>query len=112
MNIEELREFCLSLDGSEEEIKWGTLCFIIEKKIFILISLDDDNRFSVKCDVEEFEMLTIHPSINQAYHLAKRHWIQVENFDDFADDAIRDLVKKSRKLVIDKLPKYIQQKYK
>lgn len=111
MNIETLRDFCLILPGVTEDIKWGNLCFLIEEKIFIIISLEGDNLFSVKCDLEDFDSLTEHPAINQAYHLAKRHWIQVEGFEAFPDASIKDLVSKSYQLVLRKLPLKTQQKY-
>ncbi|MBC7417035.1 MAG: MmcQ/YjbR family DNA-binding protein [Pedobacter sp.] len=111
MNIETLRDFCLDLPGTTEDVKWGTLCFMIEDKIFIMINLEEGSRFSIKCDVEDFEALTGHPAINQAYHLAKRHWIQVEHFEEFDDKRIKQLILQSRKLVLDKLSKKVQGKY-
>lgn len=111
MNVETLREFCLTLAGTTEDVKWGNLCFMIEQKIFIIIDLEEGNRFSIKCDVEDFDALTEHPAINQAYHLAKRHWIQVEHFEDFNDETIRELILKSRELVLAKLSKKLQEKY-
>lgn len=111
MHIEALRDFCLALPYITEDVKWGNLCFMIEEKIFIIISLEGKNQFAVKCDVENFDALTENPAINQAYHLAKRHWIQVENFDNFPDDQIKDLIIRSRQLVLAKLPKKVQQKY-
>ncbi len=111
MNIETLRIFCLGLAGTTEDIKWGNLCFMIENKIFIIIPLEAENKISVKCDVEDFANLTAHPAINQAYHLAKRHWIQVEQFENFGDQQIKELIEKSRQLVLKKLPKKLQAKY-
>lgn len=111
MNIEILREFCLAIPGTTEDVKWGTLCFMVEDKIFIMINLEEGSRFSIKCDVEDFEVLTEHPAISQAYHLAKRHWIQVEHFEEFDDEKIKQLILQSRKLVLAKLSKKVQEHY-
>lgn len=111
MNIESFREYCLSLPGTTEEMKWGVLCFMVEKKIFVITAIDEGNRFSLKCNPEEFDELTARDGIAQAYHLAKRHWIQVENFDAMSREEIKQRVQESRKLVLQKLPKNVQAKY-
>ncbi|MGY3055348.1 putative DNA-binding protein (MmcQ/YjbR family) [Pedobacter sp. UYEF25] len=111
MNIETLREFCLRIPGTTEGMKWGTLCFMVEDKIFIIINLEGGSSFSVKCEVENFESLTEHPGISQAYHLAKRHWIQVQHFEEFDDKRTEQLILHSRKLVLAKLSKKVQQHY-
>ena len=52
MNIETLRDFALSLPGSEESCPFGpeTLVFKVEQKIFLLVSLDREAlQFNVKC---------------------------------------------------------------
>lgn len=111
MDIESFRTFCLSLPGATEGMKWDHLCFMIEEKIFVIVSLEGENRFSIKCDPENFDDLVAHQGINQAYHLAKRQWIQLENFSVLPEADIKQLVVDSRALVLAKLPKKIQAKY-
>lgn len=112
MNIETFREFCLSLPGTTEGIKWDHLCFMIEEKIFVIVAIDEGNRFSLKCSPEDFDELTARDGIQQAYHLAKRHWIQIADLEVLNERELRQRVEISRALVLAKLPKKVQDKYK
>ena len=111
MDIESFREYCLSLPGTTEGMKWDHLCFMIEEKIFVILAIDDGNRFSTKCTPEEFDELTARDGIKQAYHLTKRQWVQIENLDVLNDKELKQRVERSRELVLAKLPKKIQAKY-
>ena len=84
---------------------------MIEEKIFVILAIDDGNRFSTKCTPEEFDELTARDNIKQAYHLAKRQWVQIENLDVLNDRELKERVERSRALVLAKLPKKIQAKY-
>lgn len=112
MDIETFREYCLSLPGTTEGMKWDHLCFMIEEKIFVIIALDDGNRFSTKCTPDEFDELTARDGITQAYHLAKRQWVQVADLEVLNDLELKKRITTSRALVLAKLPKKIQEKYK
>jgi len=111
MDIESFREYCLTLSGTTEGMKWDHLCFMIEEKIYIIIAIDEGTRFSIKCNPDEFDSLTARDGIAQAYHLAKRQWIQVENLDVLNDHELKQRVADSRALVLAKLPKKTQAKY-
>ncbi|TCD21817.1 hypothetical protein EZ456_18805 [Pedobacter psychrodurus] len=111
MDIESFREYCLSLPGTTEGMKWEHLCFMIEEKIYVIIAIDEGNRFSIKCDPDEFEELTARDGIAQAYHMAKRQWIQIENLDVLNDKELKSRVADSRAMVLAKLPKKTQAKY-
>ncbi|MNJ93038.1 hypothetical protein D3C87_107170 [compost metagenome] len=111
MDIESFREYCLSLPGTTEGMKWDHLCFMIEEKIFVILAIDDGNRFSTKCTPEEFDELAARDGIKQAYHLAKRQWVQIENLDVLNDIELKKRVERSRELVLAKLPKKVQAKY-
>ena len=112
MDIETFREYCLSLPGTTEGMKWDHLCFMIEEKIFVIIAIDEGNRFSTKCTPEEFEELTARDGITQAYHLAKRQWVQVADLEVLNDLELKKRITTSRALVLAKLPKKVQEKYK
>lgn len=110
MDIESLRDYCLSLKGATEGMKWDHLCFMIEEKIFVLASLED-GRLCMKCDPEDFDGLTARPGIKQAAHFAKRQWIVLESIDVLPSAELQRRIADSRALVLAKLPKKIQAKY-
>ncbi|TCC89451.1 hypothetical protein EZ428_17315 [Pedobacter frigiditerrae] len=112
MDIESFREYCLSLPGTTEGMKWEHLCFMIEEKIFVIITIDDGNSFSTKCTPEEFEELTARDGIQQAYHMAKKQWVQIADLDILSVTELKKRVETSRALVLAKLPKKVQEKYK
>lgn len=111
MDIESFREFCLSLPGTTEGMKWEHLCFMIEEKIFVIIAIDEGNSFSTKCTPEEFDELTARDGIRQASHMAKKQWVQIDNLEVLNETELKKRVETSRALVLSKLPKKIQQTY-
>ena len=111
MDIERIRDYCLSLPGTTEEIKWGdNLCFMIESKIFIICSLDA-GTIALKCDPEEFEELTARDGIQQAWHMAKGQWIGLLDMEVLPDSELKRRIAGSRALILKKLPKKIREKY-
>lgn len=78
MNIESLRDYCLSKPGAEETLPFGpdTLVFKVNGKAFLLVGLDsEDLRFNVKCDPElALELREQYPCVLPGYHMNKKHW--------------------------------------
>ena len=111
MDIEMFREYCLSLAGTTEEVKWGdNLCFMIEKKIYVISSLDA-GTLAIKCNPEEFDELTARDGITQAFHLAKRQWIGLADLGVMPVVELKRRIAESREFVLQKLPKKVQEKY-
>ncbi len=111
MDVEMLREYCLSLPGTGEDVKWGdNLCFMIEQKIYVMTSLDS-GTLVFKCDPEEFEELTARDGVKQAPHLARGQWVAIEALDVLPVQELKKRVAKSRQLVLNKLPKKLQAGY-
>ena len=105
------RDYCLSLAGTTEEVKWeDNLCFMVEKKIFVMNSLTTGS-LAMKCNPEEFEELVARDGIRQAWHLAKGQWIGLENLDVMNASELKARITESRKLVLAKLTKKIREKY-
>lgn len=111
MDIETFRDYCLTLNGTTEGMKWGHLCFMIEEKMFVIISLEEGS-FSIKCDPEDFDALVGRAGIEQAAHMAKRQWVKVAGLELMPDDELKRRVSGSRALVLAKLSKKLQEKYK
>lgn len=78
MNIETLREYCLSKPGAEETLPFGpdTLVFKVHNKIFLLAGLDSQPlQFNVKCDPDKaIELREEYPCVQPGYHMNKKHW--------------------------------------
>lgn len=111
MDIEMIREYCLALPGTEEDLKWGdNLCFMVEQKIYVLASLDA-GKLTFKCNPEEFEELTARDGIMQAAHFAKSQWLTLLDFEVMGAQELKKRIAESRLLVISKLPKKTQEKY-
>ena len=78
MNIETLREYCLSKPGAEETLPFGpdTLVYKVGGKVFLLTGFDNDPlQFNVKCDPEKaIELRESYPCVLPGYHMNKKHW--------------------------------------
>ncbi len=79
MNIEQLRDYCLSKPDAEETLPFGpdTLVFKVNAKVFLLTGLDSHPlQFNVKCDPDKaVELREEYPhSILPGYHMNKKHW--------------------------------------
>ena len=78
MNIETLREYCLSKSGVEETLPFGpdTLVYKVGGKAFLLTGLDSEElRFNVKCDPDKaLELREEFPCVLPGWHMNKKHW--------------------------------------
>jgi predicted DNA-binding protein (MmcQ/YjbR family) len=77
MNIEILREYCISKKDVAESFPFGddTLVFKAKGKIFMLANLDGDLSINLKCDPElALELRERYPSVQPGYHMNKKHW--------------------------------------
>jgi predicted DNA-binding protein (MmcQ/YjbR family) len=109
MNIEQLREFCLSMPHATEDVKWGAdLCFCVGENMFAVTGLDSSGEVSFKCTPEKFAELTERDGIIPAPYVARYHWVRVEKRDELAETELKDLISKSYQLVFEKLPHKIR----
>lgn len=78
MDIETLREYCLSKPQVEETQPFGpdNLVYKVKGKIFLLAAMDEQPlRFNVKCDPEmALELRERYPCVLPGYHMNKKHW--------------------------------------
>ena len=78
MDIEQIREYCLTKRQVTEDTPFGpeTLVFKVGGKIFLLLGLDsEDLRFNVKCDPDKaIELREEHTCVLPGYHMNKKHW--------------------------------------
>ena len=112
MNIEQLREFCMSLPHATEDIKWGKdLCFSVGGKMFCACGLEPSEnwQFSFKCTPEKFAELVEMQGIIPAPYVARYHWVAVEANSALADGELEDLISKSYLMVFQNLPANVRQ---
>jgi len=111
LDIESVREFCLSFPHATENVQWGAdLVFKIAGKMFAVISLEEvsDNCMSFKCTPEKFAELTEREGIVPAPYVARYHWVALETFDALNAKELKALLRNSYDLVLDKLPKKLR----
>ncbi len=115
MNIEELREYCLSLNGVTEEFPFDetTLVFKVAGKMFCLTDLEDDFTIALKNDPEKnIELREEFPVVKPAYHMNKQHWNTIQVEGSISDDMLKNLIDESYDLVVMKLTRKQQQELK
>lgn len=106
MDLETIREFCLGLPGSTEDIKWDdVLCFMVANKIFLMCLLTSPHQINLKCEQDEFGDLVSRDGVQQASHMARGQWIELGSPEVMSQDELQARILKSRSLVISKLPK-------
>ena len=115
MNIEEIRDYCLTKPGVTEDMPFGedTLVFRVGEKLFLLISLSQGDRFNVKCDPERaIELREQHTEVQPGYHMNKKHWNTVHTDGNLSRRQICDMIDHSYDLVLKSLPKSIREQIK
>lgn len=109
MNIEEFRDFCLSLNKVTEEFPFdnNTLVFKVLGKMFALCDVDKFESINLKCDpTKAIQLREEHPGIViPGYHMNKKHWNTVVMDNNIPDEKIKDWITDSYDLVVAKLSK-------
>lgn len=110
MNVEELRDFCLSLDGVEEKFPFGkfahsydsTLVFYVMGHMFCMFDLDDFTWVAMRstaCEIAEI-------SLNHTAILPGRKnmplWLKAGLGGDIPDSMLLNLVRRAHRIIKDK----------
>ena len=104
MNIEILRDFCLSLPVVTEDIKWDDdLCFSVGDKIFCVAWLGTPMKVSFKVRDEEFEELSNSDGFIPAPYMARAKWVQLKKVEVMDDQSFKDYILQSYELVKSKI---------
>jgi len=113
MNIEDYRNYCLSLgDGVEERMPFGAfkaaqgvLAFYVCGHMFSFFDTDHFGIVTLKCQPDRIaELKECHPSISDPYNMSPRHWIGVDA-SSASDSLLADLTLNSYNLVVLKYTK-------
>ena len=109
MDLDSIRNYCLSLPHATEDIQWGNdLLFRISGKIFTGINLDPPHSLSFKCTPEKFDELIELDGIIPAPYMARNKWVMLERLDALSDAEIKQLIQLSYEMIFAKLTKKAQ----
>ena len=107
MNIEDYREYCLSLGADvEEKLPFqkfkngeGVLVFYVSGHMFSFFDCNDFSVISIKCQPERLDDLTaLHESIGNPYNESPKHWIGI-NPSTAPESLLKELTSNSYEIV-------------
>lgn len=102
-----LRDFCRSLPGTTEDIKWGdNLIFSVGGKMYAGFDAphEAEGQFAFKCEEEEFMGLIQIEGIIPAPYTAKQFWVAVRDREALKIEEWKRLLKKAHSIILAKLP--------
>jgi predicted DNA-binding protein (MmcQ/YjbR family) len=105
MNIETLREYCISKKEVTEGFPFGedTLVFKVKGRIFALVNLDDNLSINLKCDPSlAIDLRERYPSVTPGYHMNKKHWNTISIDGSMADNELLKWIDHSYDLITGK----------
>jgi predicted DNA-binding protein (MmcQ/YjbR family) len=107
MNVELIREYCLSFPDATENIQWGDdLCFKVRGKIFVVVGLGKvPQQICFKVNREHFAELLEREDIIPAPYLARYKWVLLQRLDALRRTELEDLIRESYEMVVAKAPK-------
>lgn len=109
MDLEALRDHCLSKKGVEETLPFGpeTLVFKVAGKAFLLTGFEySPLQFNVKCDPEKaVELRERYNCVLPGYHMNKKHWNTVIVDGSVDEKLIKSWIDDSYALVVSGLTK-------
>lgn len=114
MNIEELRDFCLSLGDVSEKTPFGNfarryesiLVFYVAGHMFCFVDMDNFTFVDIKSTPDEIdELKATHSSVDKPLNCSPRHWIQLNFNGDVPDSLIYSLINRAYLIVKQKYTK-------
>jgi predicted DNA-binding protein (MmcQ/YjbR family) len=108
MNIELLREYCLSKKGATEDFPFDetSLVFKVMGKMFALTDLEEDLWVNVKCDPETaIDLREQNSFVTPGFHMNKKHWNTIKIDETVPDFFVKKWIDHSYDLVVKSMPK-------
>ncbi|PTN10702.1 MmcQ/YjbR family DNA-binding protein [Mangrovibacterium marinum] len=106
MNIEDLRDYCMSKKGTTEEFPFDetTLVFKVMGRMYVLTDLESEFAINLKCDPDKaVELREQYASITPAFHMNKTHWATIRINGTLSDAQLQKWIDESYQLVAAKL---------
>ncbi len=107
MNIEQYREYCLSLGADVEEklpftafhYASGVLVFYVHGHMFSFFDCDNFGIVTLKCQPDRIgELRALHDCVGKPFNLSSKHWIGVDAMAA-PDDLLKELTRNSYEIV-------------
>ncbi len=115
MTLDDYNGFCRSLPATTHVVQWGgSHVWKVGGKVFAIAGWDEGDTINVavtfKVSEMAFDILKEQPGCRPAPYLASRgmKWIQRTSGASMDDEALRDYLRESRRLVALKLPKRLR----
>lgn len=116
MNIEQLRQYCISKKGVTEDFPFDadTLVFKVQGKMFAIIGLEKweagQKAINLKCDpVYAQELRADYEAIYPGYHMSKKHWNTIDlTLDEISPKFLAELIDHSYAMVVKGMPKKVR----
>lgn len=112
MNIEELRDYCLSKPKVTEEFPFDqvTLVFKVGGKMFALTSLEKfPPSVNLKCDPDyALELREEYEAVKPGFHMNKKHWNTVLYQENLPVILVKKMIDHSYDLVVKSLTKKLR----
>jgi len=108
MNIEEFRDFCLSLKATTEDMPFdeNVLVFKVKGKIFALTNINNFSSINLKCDPEKaISLREEYQAVIPGFHMNKKHWNTVKIDGTISNKLLKEWTLDSYNLIVSKLPK-------
>ena len=107
MNVDKIREYCLSFPQARENLQWGDdLCFKIGGKIFAILALTAiPQKVCFKCEADTFAELIEREDVRPAPYVGRYKWVLLDRIDALPRNELKDLIRQSYEMVRAKAPK-------
>lgn len=111
MNIEELRDYCMSMDGVTEKTPFGKfacrydslLVFYVLDHMFCMADMDDFTSVSFRSTDEEIAKITErYSAVTNPVNKAMKFWLRVNLNEDMPDNEIYSCVHSAYELIKEK----------
>ncbi|WP_289750734.1 MmcQ/YjbR family DNA-binding protein [Muribaculum intestinale] len=114
MNIEEFRDYCLSMNGVTEKTPFGKfarrydslLVFYVLDHMFCMVDMDDFTSVSFRSTDEEIAMITEqYLAVTTPVNKAMKFWLRVNINEDMPDSEIYSCVRWAYEIIKEKYSK-------
>ncbi len=111
MEIDQIREYCLSLTGTTEGMKWGEhLTFMVGEKMFAIFGLDQSPiNASFKVSDKDYEEYIFRPGMIPAPYLAGAKWVAINDISLLSEEEWKKILFNAYEIIKAKLPKKVRE---